>query len=56
MAIVAAAKPIAMLRIMMLTLHYSLLGAPQPFARQTQQVPLQRCGIAAPGGLLMNAG
>jgi hypothetical protein len=56
MAILAAAKPMAMLRIMMLILHYSTSEHPSRSLIKLSGFPLQRCGIVAPGGLPMNAG
>jgi hypothetical protein len=55
MAMVAAAKPIAMRRIMMQILHYSTSEHPSRSLVKLSSFPLQPCGIVAPGGLPMNA-
>jgi hypothetical protein len=46
MTMVAAAKPIAMLRIMMLILRYSISGRPSCLLSQTQPFTLSRSGAA----------
>jgi hypothetical protein len=55
MVMVTAIKPIAMLRIMMLILHYSTSEHPSRSLVKLSSFPLQRCGIVTPGGLKMNA-
>jgi hypothetical protein len=56
MAMVTAAKPIAMLRIMMLILHYSSFEHPSRSLVKLSNFHCGGCGIVAPGGLPMNVG
>jgi hypothetical protein len=56
MAMIAAAKPMAMLRTMMLILRYSTCEHPSRSLVKLSSFPLPWCGIAAPGDLPMNAG